>query len=125
MDLLVVDFQIGALHQKFLFFRGFDDVHDMAKGARNDALEFVAVGYTHHRECLPATSLTVRKYGSVVSLDHGFDQVEGSLLVDGHLCRIQTEDAIVCKVFIVVGLVRFTKDDLVCSLVGGNHHLAF
>ncbi len=66
-DLLVVDLEVGRVHEVLHVLAGVDGLEDVLEGARDDSSLRRRIGDALHRERLAAARLAVREHGPVVA----------------------------------------------------------
>jgi hypothetical protein len=72
---------------------------NLTKRSRNDSFLYLATWNTHHCMCFTTSCLTVRKNGSIVTVDNAVDKGESALLIDKTLSGIGVKNTIKGKTF--------------------------
>jgi len=112
VDFFVVDLDEAAPDEMRLCVI-FCDGHYLAESSRNNSFTFFTLVASHHRVCLTATGLPIRKDGPIVAVEDAIDEREGALFVDEALGAIGSEDIVEGKAFGLFSVILAEKIDLV------------
>jgi len=100
VDFFIVNFKIAAAHQELhALVLLINEAEDMGKAVRDDSSEVIIAWNTEHRMSFTAACLSIGEDCSIIALDDGLDEGEGTLVIDSLLLGVSIVDGVERKIF--------------------------